>query len=393
MARLSRAQEASRQELRYLSGGRLTPGELGKRILGAVDLAVPSDGQQLLGVDPSTLLFNRVLAVSPGMAPHTLWYLRTRYLAEPLAELDHPALMRARHVALVLHDRPETSWGAPARLVAELSGRAWHRIYHEREGPAGGVLRAYFAVDGRVLAGLVLIRFEARRPFQSSDLGFIRLVAPLIGQLLRSTLDRERALMAEPAKGVGGTGVVILGPEGDERLVTPAAEVWLQALGNWEPRLGTRLPAAVWSAIAALRAQRDEADTPAIGLSTPAGHVRIEASAGQDGMLAVVFAPEQRLAPPDVPSEWPLTGQERQVLQLVLRGLSDRQIATTLVVSEHTVGSHIAHAYAKLNVHSRGELLRRVFQEAAWPALEETLPMVRHEQRPDAGARCGYRRL
>jgi hypothetical protein len=234
MARLSRVQEEARQDILLLARAAVRPGEFSRRLLAVLDRAIPSDGQTFFGVDPGTLLFNRILAVSAGAVPHTLWYLRNRYLAEPVAALDHPALMRAGNTVLALHDRPETSWGAPPNLVSTIAARDWYRGYHERQGPAGGVLRAYFAADGHWLAGLVLARFEARRPFQATDIAFIRLVASSIGQALRTALERERATAMPLPTTPGASGVLVLAPDGRERLITPVAEGWLRVLRDSE---------------------------------------------------------------------------------------------------------------------------------------------------------------
>ena len=48
-----------------------------------------------------------------------------------------------------------------------------------------------------------------------------------------------------------------------------------------------------------------------------------------------------------------LTGREVEVLSLVAEGLSNRQIAERLVVSEHTVHRHLANVYTRLGVSSR----------------------------------------
>ena len=51
----------------------------------------------------------------------------------------------------------------------------------------------------------------------------------------------------------------------------------------------------------------------------------------------------------------PLTAREREVLELLGRGLSNRLIAQELHISEHTVKFHISSLYAKLEVSNRAE--------------------------------------
>jgi DNA-binding CsgD family transcriptional regulator len=58
-----------------------------------------------------------------------------------------------------------------------------------------------------------------------------------------------------------------------------------------------------------------------------------------------------------------LTATERRVVELAAGGLTNKQIATTLFVTVHTVEVHLAHAYAKLGVRSRGQLAARLAAE------------------------------
>ena len=51
-----------------------------------------------------------------------------------------------------------------------------------------------------------------------------------------------------------------------------------------------------------------------------------------------------------------LTERERQVAQLAARGMSNRQIADTLVVTLKTVEFHLGNSFRKLDVGSRAKL-------------------------------------
>ncbi|HYY77683.1 MAG TPA: LuxR C-terminal-related transcriptional regulator [Actinomycetes bacterium] len=51
-----------------------------------------------------------------------------------------------------------------------------------------------------------------------------------------------------------------------------------------------------------------------------------------------------------------LTDSERRVAELVAEGATNREVAATLVISTHTVDSHLRHVFAKLGISSRVQL-------------------------------------
>jgi DNA-binding NarL/FixJ family response regulator len=53
-----------------------------------------------------------------------------------------------------------------------------------------------------------------------------------------------------------------------------------------------------------------------------------------------------------------LSGREREVLQLIAEGKTNKEIATKLNLSVYTVDSHRGKIMEKLNLHSTGELVR-----------------------------------
>jgi DNA-binding NarL/FixJ family response regulator len=57
-----------------------------------------------------------------------------------------------------------------------------------------------------------------------------------------------------------------------------------------------------------------------------------------------------------------LTPRELEVMQLVSRGITDKQIADTLKITQRTVHSHLEHIYSKLDVNSRTAALMTLYK-------------------------------
>lgn len=75
--------------------------------------------------------------------------------------------------------------------------------------------------------------------------------------------------------------------------------------------------------------------------------------------LALLLPEEERIDPAVKAPTETLTPRELEVLQLMARGLTNRQIARRLEISEHTVKFHAAAILGKLSARSRAEAVAR----------------------------------
>jgi DNA-binding NarL/FixJ family response regulator len=76
-------------------------------------------------------------------------------------------------------------------------------------------------------------------------------------------------------------------------------------------------------------------------------------------LVAAATAGARPAPAPALPDE--LTPREGEVLTLIARGLSNREIAATLVVSETTVKSHINHVFAKIGARDRAQAVHYAY--------------------------------
>jgi HD-GYP domain-containing protein (c-di-GMP phosphodiesterase class II) len=131
--------------------------------------------------------------------------------------------------------------------------------------------------------------------------------------------------------------------------------------------------ARLLSAADAYQAMREpRPQRPALGAEEAAAELRAEVKAGRldaDAAEAVLGAaghpvPRRREGPAG------LTPREVEVLRLVARGLSNKEIATRLVVSPKTVGKHVEHIYAKIDASNRAAAGLFAMQHGVLPEEE-----------------------
>jgi DNA-binding NarL/FixJ family response regulator len=84
------------------------------------------------------------------------------------------------------------------------------------------------------------------------------------------------------------------------------------------------------------------------------------------GLAGLVLGEFRRLAvapPPGSGTAPKLTERETEVLRLVAKGMSYRQIAQRLTLSHRTVQNHVQNTLGKLQLHNRVELTRYAIQQ------------------------------
>jgi DNA-binding CsgD family transcriptional regulator/tetratricopeptide (TPR) repeat protein len=154
----------------------------------------------------------------------------------------------------------------------------------------------------------------------------------------------------------------------------PAPERWQAAAERWES-LAEPHPAAYANfrqAEALLPAGGDRvvagrrlraAHAAAVGLG--AGPLREQAETlARRARLPLEAPPATGRPAPDTAPAAPLglTAREAEVLCLLADGLTNREIAGRLFISQKTVGAHLTHIFDKLDVHSRVEAAGRAHQ-------------------------------
>ena len=87
-------------------------------------------------------------------------------------------------------------------------------------------------------------------------------------------------------------------------------------------------------------------------------------------MAAIIEPPEPAEIAQVIVSAYSLTRRESQIVRLVLQGLSTKETARSLSISPLTVQQHLKVIFDKVGVHSRAELVGRIFEMQYLPRIK-----------------------
>ena len=365
------AYERAFAEIKRLSSAGLDGPELLWRTAERLRRAVPFGSYCVATLDPAsnliTHLFNGGSAGEDGHAAVYGEALHRMYFEEDLSRVA--AMLRERRLAQPLS---EAAGGALDRSMR----------YREYLGPAGfGHELAGLFVDGGAWGAGYLTRERGEPDFGGAEISLLARVAPHVGAGLKAAALRSRAAAGRPGPGV--PGVIVLDRKGDVLSYTPAAERLLSELEDLRPgweRNGVPVP--ITMAAGALKRALDpisDADqnlVPRVRIRGRSGrwltlHASLtEPTPGRQRETVIVISPSEpeEVARLNIVS-YGLTDREAEIVKLVARGLSTKEISGALFISEHTVNNHLRSIFEKAGVNSRREIVQRLYLEDLIPGI------------------------
>src|SRR5919199_1471408 len=330
--------------------------------------AVPAEGYCFFTMDPVSGLMMRAFSEGLGDEKRRHFFLEHIYLEEDVNGYDWMA----------------RSWRHPVLLLSEATEGKLERSLRYREylGPVGlsHEMRGVCTVDRERWGGTDLTRQKGRPDFNSKEVAFLRQVAPHLGAGLKAAVLRAQASLDPEGESV--PGVLVLDHRGWVIQHTQAAKGLLEELEDLGPgwQEGEGLPLAIWMVASAVRkalmaqTDRDRAMVPRLCIKARSGRwltlqgALTEARSGQPGGTMIFIEPA---GPKEITwlktSAYFLTPREREVVALVLRGASTREISQALYISEYTVQEHLSNAFDKVGVRSRRALIKRLFFDNLCP--------------------------
>jgi DNA-binding CsgD family transcriptional regulator len=339
-----------------------------KEVVAPLRDAVPIDGYCTPRIDPLSGLITGMVSEELGGEERARFFLEHLYFEDDVLEFNWMA--RSRHLVA---------------LLSEATGGNLDRSLQWRESlrPMGFGYQVYgvFTASQELWGAINAVRERGRPDFSPREVALLRRIAPHLGAGLKAAVLRSRA--SPEAKGDGAPGVLILDHRGVVLHYTAAAERWLRDLGDLGPRWheGDGLPMAVWTVIGALRralkpeTERDLASVPRVCVRARSGRwLTLQAAMSESqhlssrGEIVIVIeqAGSKEMAWLNTVT-YGLSPREEEVVALVVRGASTRQISQALYITEDTVQKHLQNAFEKVGVRSRRELVKRLYLNTIFP--------------------------
>jgi DNA-binding CsgD family transcriptional regulator len=326
--------------------------------------AVPLEGYCMHANDPTSGLVTRAVFSGPGRQEVRRLALERVYFEDEVTPFGWMA--RRDLAALSLSE----ATGGKLELALR---------YREVMVPLGfkHEMRGVFALDGELWGSLEALREPTSPDFDAREVAFFRRIAPHLAAGLKAAVLRLEAL-GEP-DGDDSPGVLVLDRAGRVVQHTGAAKRWLRDLGGLGPgwREGEGLPLAVLSITGALR-QALGSGTDRQGSSVPRLLVRARSGRwlvlhgawteptpdrSSETMIVMEAAGPREVAWLKT-SAYGLTKREREVVDLVVRGASTKEISRTLYISEYTVQDHLSSVFEKVGERGRRALVKRLYLES-----------------------------
>jgi len=220
-------------------------------------------------------------------------------------------------------------------------------------------LRVAFTAGSTCWAVAALVRPAGAGPFTAEEVHAVRGLVPVATRALRHAVGTLHG-----AHGLAGPAMLVVAADGQIESMTADAEVLLHELRT-HGLDGMTTPTAVMAAALRARSNRSGSRVACRGQGMSGRWLRLHASPlGDDGRVAVMIEPARPVDLVPVLLEYfGLTERETEVVFLLARGLSTKEIAAELCISSHTVNDHIKVIFTKAGVSSRGELVARLFAD------------------------------
>lgn len=335
----------------------LSARELLVRVSARLKPVVPFAAAGWLSTDPATLLYTDAVTEGVDSAAHE------RLFENELLEQDFAKFTRMLDSGRPVATLWEATDGQPS-----LSPRYEH-IY--RSLGLESELRAVLASAGTCWGVACLTRRQGDPGFSKAEVEYVASITEHLAHGLRMAL-LLREVEEAPADEAPGT--IILGPDGSLESITESAEGWLSLLPPEYPAEESVLPSAIQAVAIRARGTGDEhaGAVPRARLRLRSGQWLTVHAAELRGpeprRTAIVIEPARRAELTALVVQiYELTQRERQVTELMVRGLPIDEIAEGLWLSHHTVRDHVKAIYGKLGVSSRPELTAKLAAEHFQP--------------------------